>query len=333
MYRFTTSSTYRSHPSYISKVASTAFLVVALQQHHHSNTLRRPTVAYAMMMSTTTTTPSSSLSSTFTTTSGKKGALIFLHGLGDGSPNGWEMSLEQQLIRINSKLSSQNLVYIFPNAPLLPISINGGDVMPGWFDLYDWPIDLEAQDDEINIVKSISSTNDIIAKCMTDYHFNMKQIIVAGFSQGGAIALLTAYHPKYRIRHDTGSSSLGGCINLSGWLPFQTKLNDWNDSSLPVSTEQTTQSVPLFWGHGQYDEIVLIEHQKAGIDFLTERGLISTSTSQMNVQSLQFPVGHSSDPNELKVMADFIDRVLFTENDATTSNSSKNDMKNNVDEL
>lgn len=282
-----------------------------------------------MMMSSTTTTAAKSSSSS----SGKKGALIFLHGLGDGSPNGWEMTLEQQLTRCNSKLSSQNLVYIFPNAPLLPISINGGARMPGWFDLYDWPVDLEVQDDEVNIVQSISSTNDIIRKCMNDYNLSSSQIIIAGFSQGGAIALLTAYHPKYRLQGTTGTTttSLGGCINLSGWLPFRQKKSDWTEASIPVSTTEPTPKVPLFWGHGLYDEIVLMEHQKAGIEFLTERGLVTAPTedvstnnkSPLGVQVLQYPVGHSSDPNEMKAMADFIDRILFTECETAISNASQ----------
>ncbi len=310
---------YRS--SIVATVASTAFLVavaVLPQQHSpfHIGTVRFTTSA--IQMSTTTTTLSTP----------KKGALIFLHGLGDGSPNGWETSLEQQLTRFHSKLSSENLVYIFPNAPILPISMNGGTPMPGWFDLYDWPIDLDAQDDPVNMAKSIASTNEIIRKCMADYHLDRQQIIIAGFSQGGAIALLTAYHPKYRL-HQSGGSTLGGCINLSGWLPLMKKKDDWNETSFPSSTEP---AIPLFWGHGLYDEIVLIEHQKAGVDFLTERGLVpSPSTLSPPMKVLQYPVGHSSDPNEMKAMADFIDTILFTEKDATASIS--NDIPNKNSEL
>jgi predicted esterase len=106
------------------------------------------------------------------------------------------------------------------------------------------------------------------------------------------------------------------------------------EPSLPGSTEPTSR-VPLFWGHGQYDEIVLIEHQKAGIDYLMELGLISSSQGtelQTGVQSLQYPVGHSSDPNEMKAMADFIDRILFTDCDAATKKSF-NAIGSKTDEL
>ena len=298
--------------------ASTALLVAVWQlptQQHSTLAVRRFTTS-AIQMSTTTTYSSSSANTAASTT--KKGALIFLHGLGDGAPSGWETSLEQQLTRFHSNLTSQNLVYIFPNAPILPISINGGTPMPGWFDLYDWPIDLEATDDPVTMAQSVASTNEIIQKCMADYHLNCQQIIIAGFSQGGAIALLTAYHPKYR------TTTLGGCINLSGWLPLMKQKDDWNEPSLSSSTEP---SVPLFWGHGLYDEIVLIEHQKAGVDFLTARGLLPSPKSTLPsppIKVLQYPVGHSSDPNEMKAVADFIETILFAENDASNDIPNKN---------
>ena len=333
MHRFVLLSSSKVHhrSSIVATLAaSTALLVAVWQlptQQLSTLAVRRFTTS-AIQMSTTTTYSSSSANNAASTT--KKGALIFLHGLGDGAPNGWETSLEQQLTRFHSNLSSQNLVYIFPNAPILPISINGGTPMPGWFDLYDWPIDLEATDDPVTMAQSVASTNEIIQKCMADYHLNCQQIIIAGFSQGGAIALLTAYHPKYRVQHPrdggTGSSTtLGGCINLSGWLPLMKQKDDWNEpSSLSSSTEP---SVPLFWGHGLYDEIVLIEHQKAGVDFLTARGLLPSPKSTLPsppIKVLQYPVGHSSDPNEMKAVADFIETILFAENDASNDTPNKN---------
>jgi predicted esterase len=246
--------------------------------------------------STTSFTSSSSASS-------YKGAVIFLHGLGDGSPNGWEVSLEQQLTRYNPHLSSQHILYVFPNAPILPISINGGSKMPGWFDLYDWPIDLRVQDDIPNIRTSITTVNNVITKCMTEHNLERQQIVIGGFSQGGAIALLTAFHPTYGVR-----DGIGACINLSGWLPLR---NDGNSNSNNNHWEealsmQQKQNIPLFWGHGQYDEVVLSEHQEAGLNRLKQMGVSSD-----NIVAQQYPMGHSSDPSEMKAVADFIHRILF----------------------
>ena len=73
-----------------------------------------------------------------------KSAVIFLHGLGD-TPAGWS-SLQHNLPSIRPKLG-MDVHYVFPPAPTIAITINGGMQMPGWFDLYDWPIGVNARDD------------------------------------------------------------------------------------------------------------------------------------------------------------------------------------------
>jgi lysophospholipase-2 len=73
-----------------------------------------------------------------------KSAIIFLHGLGD-TPAGWS-SLQRNLPSIRPRLGV-DVHYVFPPAPTVSITINGGMQMPGWFDLYDWPIGVNARDD------------------------------------------------------------------------------------------------------------------------------------------------------------------------------------------
>lgn len=94
------------------------------------------------------------------TSSSKNGALIFLHGLGD-TPAGWS-SLEQQLPQLIPRLGA--LEYVFPPAPTIPISINGGMKMPGWFDLYDWPIGIGSKDDKSNKLKGVQQIEECIQK-------------------------------------------------------------------------------------------------------------------------------------------------------------------------
>eukprot|EP00586_Coscinodiscus_wailesii_P012324 CAMPEP_0172506586 /NCGR_PEP_ID=MMETSP1066-20121228/196414_1 /TAXON_ID=671091 /ORGANISM="Coscinodiscus wailesii, Strain CCMP2513" /LENGTH=110 /DNA_ID=CAMNT_0013283673 /DNA_START=152 /DNA_END=481 /DNA_ORIENTATION=+ len=93
-------------------------------------------------MSTSTSTP-------------KPAGLIFLHGLGD-TPAGWS-SLRNQLPALRPNLS--HLTYAFPAAPTIPISINGGMTMPGWFDLYDWPIGVGCQDDEVGLERAVAAVH------------------------------------------------------------------------------------------------------------------------------------------------------------------------------
>jgi len=110
----------------------------------------------------------------------KSAALIFLHGLGD-TPDGWS-SLQTLLPSIRQTLS--NVTYLFPPAPTIPISINGGFRMPGWFDIYSWPIAVGDKDDMQGILAAVRQ----VEKQVEDLHKSgipHRRIIIGGFSQGG----------------------------------------------------------------------------------------------------------------------------------------------------
>ena len=182
-------------------------------------------------------------------TTSKSGALIFLHGLGD-TPAGWS-HLQRSLPKLQPRLS--NLEYVFPAAPTIPISINGGMHMSGWFDLYDWPIKVGAKDDPDGLAAGVESVEQHV-KALNDMGIPSDKIVVAGFSQGGAVALLTAYQSKTRY---------AGCVSLSGWLTLPGQLN--------VSEE--AKNTPLYWGHGTYDDKVLFDQQPYGVSKLREQGV------------------------------------------------------------
>jgi predicted esterase len=170
--------------------------------------------------------------------------------------------------------------------------------MTGWFDLYDWPIDRAAPEDRATVQQSAALLHNEIQALQQEYHLSPRQIVIGGFSQGGAIALVTAYHEEYGWGSTAAEDRLGGCVNLSGWWPLA-RTTDGASAGTP-STE-----VPLFWGHGRYDDKVLFEHQAVGVQYLQEqRGV-------QQIQAQQYPIGHSSDPNELRDMADFVDRIVF----------------------
>jgi predicted esterase len=90
---------------------------------------------------------------------------------------------------------------------------------------------------------------------------------------------------------------LKGCVSLSGWLTLLDELKPLDDQ---------TAKLPLFWGHGRYDDKVLFEQQAHGVAKLRELGL-------QNIDDYVYPMGHSSDPQELQHLADFLDRVFFDE--------------------
>lgn len=118
------------------------------------------------------------------------------------------------------------------------------------------------------------------------------KIAVGGFSQGGAIALLTAYYsspPSHPER-----KPLAACACLSGWLPLS--------GDMSVANVQT----PLFWAHGQYDDKVLFAQQKFGVEKLSNAGV-------SNLDFPSFPMGHESCHQEILELADFLENAIFGE--------------------
>jgi predicted esterase len=182
-------------------------------------------------------------------TTSKSGALIFLHGRGY-STVGW-VHLQRSLPKLQPRLS--NLEYVFPAAPTIPISINGGKNMSGWFDLYDWPIKVGSKDDPDGLDAGVVSVEQHV-KALNDMGIPSDKIVVAGFSQGGAVALHTVYQSKTRY---------AGCVSLSGWLTLPDQLN--------VSEE--AKNTPLYWGHGTCDDKVLFDQQPYGVSKLREQGV------------------------------------------------------------
>jgi lysophospholipase-2 len=206
-------------------------------------------------------------------------ALIFLHGLGN-TPAGWS-SLQQQLPLLRHNL--KEMKYRFPHAPTIGSTINGGMQLPGWFDLYDWPIGLNCKDDRPGIFKAMAQVTQEIEK-LESQGIPRNRIAVGGFSQGAAIALETVYR---------SNDTFAACIALSGWLTLR--------HDLVVS--EKAKKTPLFWGHGKYDDKVLFEHQFFGVKKLRDQGVAVTLK--------EYPIGHGSDPDEMEDMAAFLDSVLF----------------------
>lgn len=164
--------------------------------------------------------------------------------------------------------------------------------MPGWFDLYDWPIAVGSKDDKEKLLEGIQSIRSVVERLQGD---GVERIVVGGFSQGGAVALLSAYHPAGL------SKNVVGCVSLSGWLTLAGELKPQED-----------RRPPLFWGHGTFDDKVLFEQQAFGVEKLQAAGVAS-----MDVQ--QYPIGHSSHPDELRGMADFLVSTLFPEESSKSS--------------
>lgn len=216
-----------------------------------------------------------------------KAALIFLHGLGD-SPDGWA-SLAEALPNLRPSLATLDITYVFPPAQMVDITVNGGEKMPGWFDVYDWPIGVDAKDDPKGLAMSVKRIETIVTLLQNDEGILPSRIVLGGFSQGGAVALMAAYN-----RRKKDAIPFAGCICMSGWLPMKDYLD--------ISQESAT-ATPLFWAHGQYDEKILFEQQMYGVNKLESYGV--------DVTAISYPVGHtSSNFEEIDDMAGFLEAVL-----------------------
>ena len=159
----------------------------------------------------------------------------------------------------------------------------------GWFDVYDWPIGVDAKDDPKGLAMSVKRVENIVTQLKEEEEIDPSRVVLGGFSQGGAVAIMAAYN-----RRKKDSIPFAGCICMSGWLPMK----DYLDVS-----EEAANATPLFWAHGQYDEKILFEQQIYGVNKLEGVGV--------DVTSYSYPVGHeSSNFEEIEDMAIFLESVL-----------------------
>ena len=107
----------------------------------------------------------------------------------------------------------------------------------------DWPIGIKAKDDKEGKIKAAIQIEEAVEKLQKEDGIPPSRVVVGGFSQGGAVALLAAYH-----RRVEGKTPFAGCVCLSGWLTLKDELK---------VTDEVKSKTPLFWGHGQWDDKVL----------------------------------------------------------------------------
>lgn len=137
--------------------------------------------------------------------------------------------------------------------------------MPGWFDILDWPIGIKARDDREGKIEAAKQIEKVVEKLEKDMGIPPSRIVVGGFSQGGAVALIAAYH-----RRTHGKAPFAGCVSLSGWLTLKDEL---------AVTDEVKEATPLYWGHGQWDDKVLFEQQAHGVEKLRGLGVDVTDES------------------------------------------------------
>ena len=190
-------------------------------------------------------------------------AIIWLHGLGADAYDFVPMASELKL--------PVGMRFIFPYAPMQPVTWNNGFVMPAWYDIFS--IGVGARQDAAGIKRAEAALGALIAReRMRGIPY--ASIFLAGFSQGGALALHTGL--RYPER-------LGGIIALSTYLPLHETVAD--------EVHAANRDVPIFMAHGSDDEIVPLALGELSRDHL--RAFTHEITWRV------YPMPHSVIPNEI----------------------------------
>lgn len=199
-------------------------------------------------------------------------AVIWLHGLGaDGH------DFEPIVPQLTSA-ARRDVRFIFPHAPVQPVTINGGMAMRAWYDIRG--VDIDRAQDLAGIHSSVAAINALVDE-QVDAGIEPGRLVLAGFSQGGAIALRCGLARR---------EPLAGIIALSTYLPESGRLSEWAAGS--------AQGLPVFMGHGSQDPIVPVGLGEASANALAEGGF--------DVQWQTWPMPHAVCPEEIRA----IDRWL-----------------------
>ena len=203
-------------------------------------------------------------------------AVIWLHGLGaDG--NDFVPIIDQ--LQLPSHMAIR---FIFPHAPIRPITINQGYPMPGWYDISSMSI--VDQEDEAGIRES-SAILRLLCEEQENSGIETGRIVIAGFSQGGAIAL----HCGCRY-----PGQLAGIMALSTYLALPDQLDDEISDSAP--------EVPVFMAHGRQDDVVAYDYGKKSMEQL--------ESNSIEVQWHEYDMGHAVCMEEIQHIRQWLIDVL-----------------------
>lgn len=203
-------------------------------------------------------------------------AVVLLHGLGADGHDFESLVPELRLPQAPA------VRWVFPHAPVRPVTLNGGYRMRAWYDILG--LDRQAAQDERGIRESADTAHALIRR-ENERGVPSDRIVLAGFSQGGAIALFAG------LRHP---QRLAGILALSTYLPLQ--------ESLAAEAHPANAAVPVFMAHGRFDNVVPLALGQGSRDFLAGRGY--------DVDWRTYPMAHSLCPNEIEDIRAWLLRVL-----------------------
>lgn len=202
-------------------------------------------------------------------------AVIWLHGLG-ASGHDFE-----PIVPGLELLSRPSVRFVFPHAPVRPITINGGASMRAWYDITS--VDFESREQDASGIQESAAAVNLLIEQEIARGIPPENIILAGFSQGGAIALYTALVSEHAIN---------GVIALSTYLPLQSEV-------IPLLND-THQQLPVFMAHGVNDDVIALRYG--------EQSRAVLQASGVPVEWHSYPMAHNVSPQEVADIADWLKR-------------------------
>jgi phospholipase/carboxylesterase len=206
-----------------------------------------------------------------------KAAVIWLHGLGadghDFEPIVPELDLPD----------TPAVRFVFPHAPMQAVTINGGAVMRAWYDVY--ALEGQRREDDAGVRASQARVEELIEREKAR-GVPAARLVLAGFSQGGAIALHTGLRHRER---------LAGIMALSTYLPVA--------STLAAEATPANRAVPIFMGHGRGDALIPIERAMMSRQQLEAAGYA--------VEWYEYPMAHAVCMEEVADVSAWLQRVLL----------------------
>lgn len=202
-------------------------------------------------------------------------AVIWLHGLGaDGH--------DFEGIVPELKLSPDaGIRFIFPHAPSIPVTINNGFVMPAWYDILD--INIDRKVDEEQLLKSAAAVHALIDREI-ERGINSTRIVVAGFSQGGAVGYQAAL---------TYTKPLAGLLAMSTYFATQASIH----------INPANQQLPIEIYHGMMDPVVPEQLGRQAVTQLSSMGLTANYST--------YPMEHSVCLEQIRDIAAWLQKELL----------------------
>lgn len=202
------------------------------------------------------------------------GSVIWLHGLG---ADGGDFEPIVPELRLPADLP---LRFVFPHAPVRPVTINGGMAMRAWYDILS--LDSQGRADAEGVHQSTALLEALIDR-EVERGIEPDQIVVAGFSQGGAIAINAVLH---------SSLKLAGLMALSTYIPLPGEL----------AASRGNRELPVFMAHGSFDPMIQMQWGRASADSLAAAGF--------SVEWHDYPMAHAVCPEEINDIRAWLLKVL-----------------------